>query len=79
MFIHGCIIGKQKRYKSIRYHAKFKRGLQTTDFIKVKVIAYEMNEQEFYEKVGTGRAAPGYAGFIRKRLHRLNAPYEKLV
>ena len=38
-----------------------------------------MNEQEFYEKVGTGKAAPGYAAFIRRRLLGLNAPYEKLV
>ena len=48
LFVHGCIIGKQKRYRSLRYHAKMKRGMQTTDMIQVKVLVYEKDANEFY-------------------------------
>ena len=26
LFVHGCIIGKTRRFKGIRYHAKGKTG-----------------------------------------------------
>jgi ribosomal protein L22 len=41
LWVHGCIIGKTKRYKSLRYHAKGKHGTEKKDFCQVKVILFE--------------------------------------
>jgi ribosomal protein L22 len=38
LYIHGAIIGKTKRYKSIRYHAKGKSGRQKKDFCQIRII-----------------------------------------
>lgn len=38
IFIHRVLIGKQRRFASIRYHAKGKSGRMETDLCCVKVI-----------------------------------------
>lgn len=40
LFVHGVIIGKTKRYKGIRYHAKARHGVEKKDFCQIKVILY---------------------------------------
>ena len=38
LFIDSVLIGKQRRFPSIRYHAKGKSGRSKTDICQVKVI-----------------------------------------
>lgn len=45
LFVHGVIIGKTRRYKGVRYHAKSKRGMENKDFCQVKVVLYEKDEK----------------------------------
>ena len=40
---------------------------------------YEKDKDEFFEEVGTGRSAPGFAEFVRARLIETNADYEKIL
>ena len=41
LWVHGCLIGKTQRYKSVRYHAKGRGCTEKRDFCQVKVILYE--------------------------------------
>ena len=45
LFVHGCIIGKTRRFKGIRYHGRAKTGREKTDVCQIKVILYEMDEK----------------------------------
>jgi ribosomal protein L22 len=38
LYIHGAIIGKTKRYKMIRYHAKGKHGEMIRDVCQIRII-----------------------------------------
>ena len=40
LFVHGCIIGKTRRFKGIRYHGRAKTGFEKTDMCQIKVILY---------------------------------------
>lgn len=44
LWVHGCIIGKTQRYRSVRYHAKGRGCREKKDFCQVKVILYEKPE-----------------------------------
>ena len=45
LWVHGCLIGKTKRYKSVRYHAKGRGCREKKDFCGVKVVLYEKPEK----------------------------------
>jgi ribosomal protein L22 len=51
LFVDSVLIGKQRRYPSIRYHAKGKSGRMETDICQVKVIVQERNEERFYREL----------------------------
>lgn len=68
LWVHGCIIGKTKRYKGIRYHAKGRGCRKIRDFCQVKVILYEKPEKEYFEEIATGKCAPGVANVVRYAL-----------
>jgi ribosomal protein L22 len=38
LFIHGAIIGKTKRFRGVRYHAKSKSGREHRTICQVKII-----------------------------------------
>jgi len=40
LWVHGCIIGKTKRYRHVRFHARGKGCREKKDFCQVKVILY---------------------------------------
>ena len=40
LWVHGCLIGKTKRYKGTRYHAKGRGCREKRDFCQVKVVMY---------------------------------------
>jgi ribosomal protein L22 len=41
LWVHGCLIGKTKRYRLTRYHAKGRGYRGKRDFCQVRVILYE--------------------------------------
>lgn len=41
LWVHGCLIGKTKRYRLTRYHAKGRGFRGKRDFCQVRVILYE--------------------------------------
>ena len=61
LFLHGYIICKKQRIKGNRYHAKGRRGIEKKDFCEVKLNMYEKDKDEFFEEVGSGKSAPGFA------------------
>lgn len=73
LWVHGCIIGKTKRYRGIRYHAKGRGCREKTDFCQVKVILYEKPEKDFFEEIGVGKCAPGVANIVRFALRDFNS------
>jgi ribosomal protein L22 len=68
LWVHGCIIGKTKRYKSLRYHARGRGYREKKDFCQVKVILYEKPEKDYFEEIGVGECAPGVAAVVRHTL-----------
>lgn len=45
LFVHGCIIGKTRRYRGVRYHAKGRGCKEKRDYCQIKVILYEKSEK----------------------------------
>jgi ribosomal protein L22 len=41
LWVHGCLIGKTKRYFGVRYHAKGRGSKEKRDFCRVKIVLYE--------------------------------------
>ena len=78
LWLHGCIIGKTKRYKSVRYHAKGRGCREKTDFCQVKVILYEKPEKKYFEEIGTGECSAGVSAIVRHILKKNKADYEIL-
>jgi ribosomal protein L22 len=68
LWVHGCLIGKTKRYFNVRYHAKGRGSREKRDFCKVKVIMYEKDEQQFLTEIAEGKCAPGLANTVRRVL-----------
>ena len=48
LWVHGCLIGKTKRYKGVRYAARGRGFREKRDFCQVKVICYEKPEKEYF-------------------------------
>jgi ribosomal protein L22 len=48
LWVHGCLIGKTKRYKGVRYHAKGRGCREKKDFCQVKIILYEKSAKQFF-------------------------------
>jgi hypothetical protein len=65
LWVHGCIIGKTKRYRGLRYHAKGRGNREKRDFCQVKIIFYEKPDSQFFEEIAEGKCAPGVANFVR--------------
>jgi large subunit ribosomal protein L22 len=38
LYIYGALIGKTKRYKLIRYHAKGRHGLMKRDYCQIRIV-----------------------------------------
>lgn len=68
LWVHGCLVGKTKRYKSVRYHAKGRGNREKKDFCQVKIILYEKPEKDFFEEIAVGNCAPGIANMVRYTL-----------
>ena len=78
LWVHGCIIGKTKRYKSVRYHAKGKGCKEKKDFCQVRVILYEKPEKQYFEQIATGECAAGVSAVVRHLLKKEQAGYDVL-
>lgn len=65
VFIHAVLIGKMRRFPSIRYHAKGKSGRMKTDLCHIKIIIQERNEERFYKELSEGKIDPGLAYAIK--------------
>lgn len=68
LWVHGCIIGKTKRYFGVRYHAKGRGAKEKRDFCRVKVVLYEKEEEKFLDEIAEGKCAPGLANAVRRVL-----------
>ena len=75
LWVHGYILGKTKRWKGLRDHAKGRGCREKRDYCQVKIILGEKPEKDFYEEIGTGKCAPGVAAVIRYALKQTKADY----
>ena len=79
LWVHSYLIGKTKRWKSLRYHAKGRGFREKRDFCQVRIILAEKPENEFYEDIGTGKCPPGITGMVRHILKTDKADYKTLA
>jgi ribosomal protein L22 len=40
LYVHGCLIGKTRRYFGVRFHAKGRGSREKRDFCQVKIVLY---------------------------------------
>lgn len=76
LFVHGLILGKQQRYKGLRYKAKMRNSVEKTDFCHVKIILHEMPAKEFFMQMAQGKTSMGFAYELKRTLVDMNAPFE---
>lgn len=79
LWVHGCLIGLTKRYRSTRYAAKGRGYKEKRDFCQVKVILWEKPENEFYEEIAVGEAAPAISNLVRFILKKQDASHKELA
>ena len=68
LWVHGCLIGKTKRYFNVRFHAKGRGAREKRDHCRVKVVLYEKEEDKFLEEIVEGQCPPGLANTVRRVL-----------
>lgn len=78
LWVHGCLIGKTKRYKGVRYAARGRGFREKRDFCQVKVICYEKSEKDYFEEIAVGECAPGISNLVRYTLKSQQADYQTL-
>ena len=79
LYIHRVLMGKSKRFYSIRYHAKGKSGKMKKDFCHVNILVQERNEERFYKEMAVGKVDEGLAAQIKQDLIIENAPLEEVT
>jgi len=75
LWVHGYVIGKTKRYRSVRYAAKGRGYNEKRDFCQVKIILFEKPEKDYYEEIAVGKCEPGVSTVVRHILKQHHADY----
>jgi hypothetical protein len=78
LWVQGAELQKQKRRKSIYYHAMGKGGIMKRDWSRVKITLEEKPIDEIFRLVISGHSPPGLAMLWRQRFERENADYETI-
>lgn len=78
MWVKAAEIQKQKRRKSIYYHAQGKSGIMKRDWCRVKIILEEKPLNVVVKSMISGETPPGLAKLWRDSLEKENADYEKV-
>lgn len=78
LWIKGAELQKQKRRKTIYYHAKGKSGMMKRDWCRVKITLEEKPIDEIFKMVIGGNAPAGMAKLWRDRFEKENADFETI-
>lgn len=79
MFIHGIMVGRQRRFKQVRYHGRARHGTLKRNIVQLRVILEHKPLDQMYKLMLNGKTPAAMAYLIRSQLIDDDQNYDKIL